>query len=400
MGKQSARIFFQGKDHKEIYFDGKYHNAMYQGNKLIWKKLKSAGWEKFETEMYGVCCGNGVILTADYDHIYTSTDGIIWTQGASITMSLPAIKASEAKIIYLNGFFYIFRTVEFIVGFFISKGTYVYRTYDGKTIEKLKVNNERKDTTPHNIIPFKAFVISENQEVFAIDKEDYGAEVWRSEDCINWKTINIKEYQLGSSLRKPLTFLPKNAYHTSNLKHENGYWYFFGKVYDHSIKEGNIEVTTRTGRFWKTKSFQEFEEALFKGTKIDDTNWKRANWYAFKSECLSSEDAKWNYNIFGDEWEEAHNIFGISASELNGIEIIESSLAAGIENKIFSITGKVQRNVIANFAGLIVCKEGTKKVEFFKTTEGCGTILKLNNTYYAYSRSWIFNKNIVYIRKE
>lgn len=41
MGKQSSRLYYNGKDHKDIYYNGKYHNAMYfkdQGG-LIWQKL-------------------------------------------------------------------------------------------------------------------------------------------------------------------------------------------------------------------------------------------------------------------------------------------------------------------------------------------------------------------------
>lgn len=39
MGRQSSRIFFQGKDHKEIFFRGHYHKAAYIGNILVWEKL-------------------------------------------------------------------------------------------------------------------------------------------------------------------------------------------------------------------------------------------------------------------------------------------------------------------------------------------------------------------------
>lgn len=42
MGKQSARIYFQGKDHKEIYYQGHYHKAMYIGNQLVWQKITGA----------------------------------------------------------------------------------------------------------------------------------------------------------------------------------------------------------------------------------------------------------------------------------------------------------------------------------------------------------------------
>ena len=39
MGRQSARLYYKGKDHKDIYFQGKYHIKMYKGNKLLWEKL-------------------------------------------------------------------------------------------------------------------------------------------------------------------------------------------------------------------------------------------------------------------------------------------------------------------------------------------------------------------------
>ncbi len=45
MGRQSARLYFQGKDHKDIYFNGHYHDQMYlsdgEGNAtLVWEKIK------------------------------------------------------------------------------------------------------------------------------------------------------------------------------------------------------------------------------------------------------------------------------------------------------------------------------------------------------------------------
>lgn len=39
MGKQSARMYYQGKDHKDIYFHYNYHDAMYKGSNLVWKKI-------------------------------------------------------------------------------------------------------------------------------------------------------------------------------------------------------------------------------------------------------------------------------------------------------------------------------------------------------------------------
>lgn len=39
MGKQSSRLYYQGKDHKDIYFQGHYHDAMYVGSQLVWEKI-------------------------------------------------------------------------------------------------------------------------------------------------------------------------------------------------------------------------------------------------------------------------------------------------------------------------------------------------------------------------
>ena len=39
MGKQSARLYFQGKDHKDIFFKNHYHCAMYKGSNLVWQKI-------------------------------------------------------------------------------------------------------------------------------------------------------------------------------------------------------------------------------------------------------------------------------------------------------------------------------------------------------------------------
>ena len=39
MGKQSARLYYQGKDHKDIHFKGRLHDKMYVGSNLVWEKL-------------------------------------------------------------------------------------------------------------------------------------------------------------------------------------------------------------------------------------------------------------------------------------------------------------------------------------------------------------------------
>ena len=57
MGKQSARLYFQGKDHKEIYYQGHYHKAMYIGSQLVWEKITGA---KKELDRVSSISYNGV----------------------------------------------------------------------------------------------------------------------------------------------------------------------------------------------------------------------------------------------------------------------------------------------------------------------------------------------------
>ena len=51
MGKQSARLYYKGKDHKDIYYQGHYHVKMYKGDQLIWEKLKSSEWKKIDRDL-------------------------------------------------------------------------------------------------------------------------------------------------------------------------------------------------------------------------------------------------------------------------------------------------------------------------------------------------------------
>ena len=39
MGKQSARLVYQGQDHKDIFYEGNYHDKFYYRGKLVWEKL-------------------------------------------------------------------------------------------------------------------------------------------------------------------------------------------------------------------------------------------------------------------------------------------------------------------------------------------------------------------------
>lgn len=69
MGRQSSRLYFQGKDHKDIYFQGHYHDAMYlsddKGNlTLVWEKLKTE--DGIEFTPWGINYHNGMYFVLEY----------------------------------------------------------------------------------------------------------------------------------------------------------------------------------------------------------------------------------------------------------------------------------------------------------------------------------------------
>lgn len=93
MGKQSARIYFQGKDHKEIYYQGHYHDAMYIGSTLVWEKLKAEEpIEKVPLEGFSaICYYNGFYYVAYFE---SSSNMLYLYQGASL-MSLKYVYTIE-----------------------------------------------------------------------------------------------------------------------------------------------------------------------------------------------------------------------------------------------------------------------------------------------------------------
>lgn len=69
MGRQSARIYFNMKDHKDIYFDGHYHKAMYIGAECVWYKIEE-GFFSFKVQDHlldisGNVIGKGIALNMD-----------------------------------------------------------------------------------------------------------------------------------------------------------------------------------------------------------------------------------------------------------------------------------------------------------------------------------------------
>lgn len=52
MGKQSARLYYQRKDHKDIHYNGMYHNAMMFNGELVWRKLRDEAYYAVSTLLF------------------------------------------------------------------------------------------------------------------------------------------------------------------------------------------------------------------------------------------------------------------------------------------------------------------------------------------------------------
>ncbi len=77
MGRQSARMFFNGKDHKEAFFNGHYHRAMVINGETVWEKREGGATELLSRsiEGYDVSCsfmerGSAVYAALSWRDIY------------------------------------------------------------------------------------------------------------------------------------------------------------------------------------------------------------------------------------------------------------------------------------------------------------------------------------------
>lgn len=126
MGRQSSRLYYNGKDHKDIYYNGKYHNAMYfkdQGG-IIWQKLMDS------SEM------GGCLINRKYG---STNIGINYLNIGNRNLSATVV-ADEAKGQYFNQIVSgKNRAFGFANGYYNSN--FVWVSSDGKYWKKLQINH-------------------------------------------------------------------------------------------------------------------------------------------------------------------------------------------------------------------------------------------------------------------
>jgi desulfoferrodoxin (superoxide reductase-like protein) len=112
MGKQSARLYYDGKDHKDIFFQGNYHRAMYKGNRLVWEKITEGNHIPYISRE-----GNDMVLK------------VLYVDGRTTV----TVGNSKKFVSYYDR---IVRGKN-IVGFVVTNGQIVYST-DGETFKAIE----------------------------------------------------------------------------------------------------------------------------------------------------------------------------------------------------------------------------------------------------------------------
>lgn len=159
MGRQSSRIYFQGKDHKDIYFQGHYHDRMYIGSQLVWEKIKGGiSWVGYENSgTYGFVKYNGtVFLYIDNNgNLYTSNDAVSWN----------VVSSPYAENYILHSPYLMEGNGKFLCG---KKYRYYYKGY--RTGYQLAVSNDGVNWEPINKI--NVIFSSDSIQEYSTDNTD------------------------------------------------------------------------------------------------------------------------------------------------------------------------------------------------------------------------------------
>ena len=141
MGKQSARIYFQGKDHKEIYYQGHYHKAMYIGSQLVWEKIEGTTAQEIYLEY--LVYKNGLYVGCDY--YYNSTGNTVGIYAGTDLENMHLVGKLDKSNVWYRGISMLIN--DFYVLITEKAGTYHWYTW------QMSEGNLSAETYSHNNIP-------------------------------------------------------------------------------------------------------------------------------------------------------------------------------------------------------------------------------------------------------
>lgn len=251
MGKQSARIYYQGKDHKDIYFQGNFHEKMYIGRNLAWQKIYD-----FPT-YYGVYSSK--IKNADgkcHKYLYRINRNGVYGKNLDNLYSYYS-KDYQLGIVY--GFIYC------AIGILCPKKDFSH----GYSIENCYITKNFKD--------FLKYETSENSYLYASDTDSFGTEYAYD---IDEKSGKYQYYIYRISVGQDLTSYTQTKFDIGDAE-ENAYAvnlsppnvnqsiYIFkssneggGKIYELNLTSRRIQVVFNGSQFYYE------DEGIYSGSML------------------------------------------------------------------------------------------------------------------------------------
>lgn len=221
MGRQSSRLYFEGKDHKDIYFQGHYHKAMYIGAQKVWEKLTSSlTWKGYESDgNLGYVRYNGkVFLYIDnYGNLHTSEDAINWTITTSpfpykYRLNNQHLTSGNGLFLCTKYFYYIHeneigRQIAYSAdGINWEKIDRIWMVYESG--QRVEYDVENKE----GFVPYFDNIVYANGKYFSYCYGTNGGDCY-STDLITWYKLKIRVADVEFIRIKDVVF-------------NNGYYYF------------------------------------------------------------------------------------------------------------------------------------------------------------------------------
>lgn len=284
MGRQSSRIYFQGKDHKDIYFQGHYHDKMYIGSQLVWEKLKDSLMSKYYTgfpyllnssKLYAengssalFCDARNAYMTEDFvsmnkvltvdKHMCGETeyleyiDGLYCVNGKFFVRTYLYSGSSTVYPQYNGGVIYSSEDGEN----WNQIDTFIFDTNGFKGTWKLDQRGERiqQITVLNNI----AFMYLDGKRTDEYDDSDLVASgndythllggLYTSTDFKNWKSVNTHFFmeEVVESGKTKIYYFPHGTYTGSPYIYKDGYYYLRTQTLDTSISDDSEALNNMT----------------------------------------------------------------------------------------------------------------------------------------------------------
>lgn len=308
MGKQSARLYYQGKDHKEIYYNGHYHDRMYMGSQLVWEKLKGGiRWTAYEsagsTGDFIRYNGSRFVLIDYKGRVYYSEDAITWT---GIGNPLPeedgiyCLQDADFNIcgtLFVTTKKYYHYRVDPAYQFAVSADGISWRLLDTMTVQGISgeyVTYKAHFSEKNYIYVGMAFY--ENGTYLTYGSGTAGGTM-TGQNLIDFKTKIIKDGNCESGM-------------IYAWKYINGYYYF---ISDTTLRTNMVSFFAG---IWRSKDMKEFE-FLKKADGISGMRkFSECKILAYQDLVAAIIDYKVYYTKNGTDFEEYKSVAAVKAGAI------------------------------------------------------------------------------------